>query len=118
MTSIFPKAFSFLLGLAAIYLYYRNLWCYSKVRTKREKLKLKLGEDNPKYLAFKGRFPLFRCNILFRILIFLTFAVAALKISGKEGFLFFIAATVLGNLLLFWWGFKRGKPKRFSQEKN
>jgi hypothetical protein len=102
---------SFLLGTLAVYLYYKNLWCYTKIRTKREKVKVKYGENSKWYLYLRRRFSTRWCNLVFRLLVFLVFATFTLRVFGKEPFLAFIVAVVVGNLTLFIFGFKRSSPR-------
>jgi Na+/melibiose symporter-like transporter len=98
---------SFFLGALAVYLYYKNLWCYTKIRTKREKVKVKYGENSKWFLYLRKRFSTRWCNLIFRLLLFLVFATFTLRVFGKEAFLAFIVAVVVGNLTLFVLGFKK-----------
>jgi len=102
---------SFLLGTLAVYLYYKNLWCYAKVKTKREKVKVKYGENSKWYAYLRRKFPLTRCNLIFRLLLFLVFATFTLRVFGTEPFLAFVVAVVLGNLTLLVFGFKSTSPR-------
>ncbi|NPB05028.1 MAG: hypothetical protein GXO08_01425 [Aquificae bacterium] len=99
----FKLAFSFVLGLGFVYLYYKNLWCYAKVEGRRLKLEAKFGRDNPKLERFKRRFSTRRCSRLVRILLLLVFLTPAYLAGGKEGLGTFLAAVIVGNLLLLVW---------------
>jgi hypothetical protein len=92
---------SFLLGTLAVFIYYKNLWCYAKVKAKRQKVKVKYGENSKWYLYLKQRFPLTKCNIIFRLLVFLVFATFTLRVFGEKPFLAFVGGVVSGNLALF-----------------
>ncbi|NPA13712.1 MAG: hypothetical protein GXN97_00820 [Aquificae bacterium] len=96
---------SFLLGILAVSIYYKNLWCYAKVKAKREKIKVKYGENSKWYLYLKRRFPLTKCNIIFRLLLFLVFATFTLRVFGEKPFLAFVGGVVFGNLALFFLNF-------------
>ena len=101
---MFGLAFSFLLGLGFIYLFYKNLWCYAKVKGRELKISAKYGKGSPQHKKFKEHFPTFKCSKIVRFLILLFFILPAYMVGGKEGLGAFLFAVILGNLTLFVWG--------------
>ena len=97
-------AFSFLLGLGFIYLFYKNLWCYAKVKGRELKISAKYGKESFQHKKFKEQFSTFKCSKIVRFLLLLFFVFPAYIVGGKEGLEAFLFAVILGNLTLFVWG--------------
>jgi len=99
--------FSFLLGLGFIYLFYKNLWCYSKVKGRELKIAAKYGKKSGQLLRFKKRFSTFKCSKIARFFLLLFFLIPAYLVGGKNGLAAFVVAVIIGNLLLFVWSVKK-----------
>jgi len=96
-----------LLGLLFIYLYYRLVWCYSKLRGKEFKLIAKYGKKSKQLKRFRRRFKTFKCGFFARLLLFLVFALPVGFLLGTKGLGAFLLGVLAGNLALFYFSFKR-----------
>ena len=101
---------AFLLGLAFFYLYYRNLWAGSKIRSKEMKLSAKYGKGSPRIKRFRRRFGSFLYSRTFRFLLFIVFTFLVFALLGKPGLVGFTISLIAVNLLLFPWGWKKTNP--------
>ena len=97
-------AISFLLGLIFILLFYKNLWCYAKIKGREFKISAKYGKDSFQLKKFKSKFSTLKCSKIVRFVLLLLFITPTYLIGGKEGLGAFIGAVIVGNLTLFFWG--------------
>ena len=116
---------SFLLGLVFVFLYYRLLWISTKIRSRELKLTVKYGKGSKQVERFRRRFHRFYFSRTFRLGLFILTAYGIFLLLGKEGLEGFFFALIVGNLLLFPWGWRRSfsesqkgeeiedKPQRF-----
>jgi len=101
---LFKFFLSLVLGLAFVFLYYRWVWIASKIRSKELKLRVKHGEDSPILRKFQKRYKKFYHSHLVRFVVFILYTYGIFLIFGKTGLLGFFIALIVGNLLLFPWG--------------
>ncbi len=99
----------FVAGLTFILLYYRLVWHAAKLRSKELKLISLHGEDSPQVQKFRKRYGKFYNSRPFRFLLFIGAAFLVYLFFGKPGMGGFFVAIVVGNLLLFPWGWLRSK---------
>ena len=100
----FKVALSFILGLAFVFFYYKWLWISTKIRSKELKLIAKHGKDSPIVFKFRKRYKRFYHSRLFRFGVFVLFTLLVYLIFGKPGLAGFFIALIMGNLILFPWG--------------
>jgi hypothetical protein len=98
---------SFLWGLLFIYLYYRLVWCYSKIRGREFKLVTKYGKKSGQVKRFKKRFKAWKCGFFVRLLLFLIISLPVGFIAGAKGLGAFLLGVLAGNLTLFYLSVKR-----------
>ena len=98
---------SFLLGLVFILAYYRWVWISTKLHSKELKLISKYGKESSFRKKFRSRHIKFYHSRWFRFLVFILYTYVIFLIFGKEGLEGFFFALIVGNLLLFPWGWKR-----------
>ena len=97
----------FFAGILFIYVYYRLLWCYSKLRGKEFKLIAKYGKESEQLKRFKRKFKTYRCGYVARLLLFLIFALPVAFFLGTKALAAFLLGVLMGNLALFYLSFKR-----------
>jgi len=107
----FLKGFlAFLLGFAFLFFYYRNLWIWSKIQSKKLKLSVKYGRGSQKLEKFRQKFGGHLYSRPFRFLLFITFTFVVFQTLGIAGLIGFSFALIGANLLLFPWGWKQKNP--------
>lgn len=102
---------SFLLGLGFVFFYYKLVWISSKVRSKELKLEVKFGKDSPRLEKFRRKHKKFYHSKIFRLGLFVLFAYLIWHLFGKQGLLGFFIALIVGNLLLFPFGWIKSSKK-------
>ena len=103
---------AFLLGLTFIYFFYKNLWCYAKIKGRELKITAKYGKDSNQLQRFKSKFSTFKCSKIVRLSLLLLFIIPTILIGGKKGLGAFIIAVILGNLTIFWLGIKKSYNRK------
>jgi len=98
---------AFLFGLLFIYIYYKLVWCYAKLRGREFKLVAKYGKKSEQLNRFKRRFKLWKCGFFVRFLLFLVFALPVACLLGVKGLGAFLLGVLVGNLALFYFFFNR-----------
>ena len=98
----------FVAGLTFILLYYRLVWQAAKLRSKELKLITLHGEDSYRVKEFRKRYKKFYHSRLFRFFLFIGAASLVYLFFGKPGMGGFFVAIVVGNLLLFPYGWIKG----------
>ena len=98
---------SFLLGLLFVLFYYRWIWISAKVRSKELKLIAKHGKDSPIVSKFRKRYGRFYHSRLLRFAVFVLFTYLVFLLFGKPGLAGFFISLIVGNLILFPWGWVR-----------
>ena len=95
---------SLILGLVVVFFYYRLLWYSSKIRGKELKLEIKHGKNSPLVEKFRKKHKKFYHSRIFRLGLFALATFAVWKFFGKQGLFGFFIALIVGNLLLFPYG--------------
>ena len=104
----------FFLGLVFVFLYYRLLWISTKIRSKELKLTVRYGKGSEQVRRFHRRFNRFYLSRTFRLGLLILSTYGIFLLFGKEGLEGFFFALVVGNLLLFPWGWRKSfsKPQK------
>lgn len=98
---------SFFFGLAFVLFYYRLLWISTKIRSRELKLVIKYGKGSNQINRFRRKFNKFYFSRTFRFVLFIFTAYGIFLLFGKEGLEGFFFSLIVGNLLLFPWGWRR-----------
>jgi len=103
------KALLFLAGLLLTFIYYALVWCYARRKTKLEKLKLRFGESSKPVKKFSERYPLLRCSLPVRMLVFTLGALLVVYLAEGRELIYFVAGAAAANLTLFF--LLKGMPR-------
>jgi hypothetical protein len=94
----------FLLGVLFSFFYYKNLWCYAKIKGREYKIAAIYGKNSSQLKRFKRKFRTFRCNTFFRLLVAILFSLVVYTFTGHYGLGGAVLGILSANLTLFGWG--------------